>query len=53
MDISAVMKTIVGQWKLQCYLMAITIYRERMRLFPPIWLHRHLMIVSTTVCISQ
>src|SRR5437588_13118965 len=51
MDIYAVGGTIVSQCRLQCFLMAITIYRRLMKLFLPIWQHHRLMIVSTIVSI--
>jgi hypothetical protein len=53
MDIYAVEGTSVSQCRLQCCQMAITIYRRLMKLFPPIWQHHRLMIVSTIVSIPH
>jgi hypothetical protein len=53
MDIYVVMDRIVGQWRLQCCRMVITIYQKLMKLFQPTWQHLRLMIASTIVLIIQ
>jgi hypothetical protein len=52
-DISAVMDRIVGQWRLQCCRMAITIYQKQMKLFLPTWQHRRLTNASTIASIIR
>jgi hypothetical protein len=46
-DIYVVTDRTVGQCRLQCCRMAITICQRLMKLFLPIWQHHRLMIVST------
>jgi len=47
MDIYAATDRTVSQCRLRCCRMAITIYRQLMKLFPQTWQHHHLMIAST------
>jgi hypothetical protein len=47
LDIYVVTDRTVGQCRLQCCRMAITICQRLMKLFLPIWQHHRLMIVST------
>jgi hypothetical protein len=53
MDVYVVMDRIVSQWWPQCCRMEVTIYQGLMKLFPPTWQHRRLMIASTVVPIIQ
>src|SRR5262249_13464080 len=53
MDIYAVMDRTVGQLRLQCCRMVITIYQRLMKLFPPTWQRHRLMTASTITSIIQ
>src|SRR6266508_891605 len=53
LDIYVVTDRTVGQCRLQCCRMEITICQELMKLFLPTWQHHRLMIASTIVAIIQ
>jgi hypothetical protein len=53
LDIFVVTDRTVGQCRLECCRMAVTIYRRPTKLFPPTWQHHHQMIDSTIVHILQ
>jgi hypothetical protein len=53
MEIYVVDDRIVCRWRLQYCQMAVTFYQGLVRLFPPIWQHHRLMIVSIIVSIIQ
>src|SRR5215472_12703750 len=53
LDISVVMDRTVGQCRLQCCRMAVTIYHGLTKLFPPIGQHLHQTIASTIALIIQ
>ena len=48
-DRDVVADRIVGQLRLRCCQMVITIYRRLTKLFPPTWQHHRLIIASTVV----
>src|SRR5262245_42694241 len=53
MGVYVVTDRIVGQCRLQCCQMVVTIYHQPVRLFLPRWQHHHLMIASTIASIIQ